>query len=203
MLIRLSWSMGDPKFSTEAHEVVAGCSNNAFFPDTLPLVTALVDKLKDFDESRFKAPNGGEEDTRIKNRDRKAVELALKKLGWHVLMVAGEDEIKLGSTGFKKAKKPTPVGILPAPVNFMVKPGPCKGSVRITQKKVAGAGSYQLDFTRGSNITSETLWEVVPSRATTLVVEGLVSGDLYSFRRVGIGANPIRVYSEVISTYVL
>jgi hypothetical protein len=112
------------------------------------------------------------------------------------------DEAILSTSGFDLASKPMPVGVLPKPENFAVKPGDSKGSMKLSVKAIEGAKSYLYEYTKAP-ATEQSLWTGVPASRSSVIIDDLSSGSLYSFRAVGVGADPTRVYTDEITSYVL
>jgi hypothetical protein len=191
----------DHGLHTDASHIRHNMTDNDNFPDPVPT----IDKLgKDLDEYSAALDNMGKgmNATLVKNEKRKNLEETLTLLGHYVETVANGNEIIAESSGFKLKAKPSPVGILPKPVNFKVVPAPVKGSVKVSVNRIHGAKTYRFEYKLSANVTDNRWMDVVHPQSSA-VISDLISGQEYLFRAVAIGSNPTRVYSDVISSFVL
>ena len=158
--------------------------------------------LDAFDAALTNLGKGGKDATVVKNRCRATLEALLTDLGLFVQLHSKGDEAKLLTTGYDLASKPTPVGILPKPLNFKVTPGEARGSVKVSMNAIDGANSYQYEYTKAP-LLQESIWTPVSVPRVSVVIDDLISRSEYYFRGVGTGANPTKVYSNEISSFVL
>ncbi|MBV5282980.1 MAG: fibronectin type III domain-containing protein [Paludibacter sp.] len=106
------------------------------------------------------------------------------------------------STGYDVNKKWSKVGPLSKPTNFKLKQGSNKGSIYLVCDPIAGASIYEVEYTEGIP-TPNSLWMKQTSTRRKITIDGLISGKQYTFRMAGGGSHPSRIWSEVISSYVL
>ena len=98
---------------------------------------------------------------------------------------SGGDEAKILSTGFAVRAAGSPVGALPAPIDFLATFGDNPGEVDVTWSAVKGAKSYIVEVREN---VAGTAWGgarvVTKSRAT---IDGLTTGKTYAFRVRAVG----------------
>jgi hypothetical protein len=191
----------DAALLVKASYIVTSLTNNPHFVNPVPPLTSVQTAIDAFDEA---LTNGkpGKEGTIIKRDCRATLETLLGDLALFVQLSSKGDEAILSTSGFDLASKPMPVGVLPKPENFAVKPGDSKGSVKLSMKAIDGAKSYLYEYTKAP-ATEQSIWTAIPVSRSFVVVDDLTSGSQYSFRAVGIGADPTKVYSDEITSYVL
>lgn len=112
------------------------------------------------------------------------------------------DEAIILSSGFDVNKKPKTVGVLDKPVNFVVKPGKNRGSINASCDKVESANFYELEFTE-TPVTASSIWRQRSFTKSKGDIDGFTSGVEYAFRMCGAGSNPTRVWSDIITSFVL
>jgi len=163
--------LGNANFTTPAPTAVA-------FD---PLVAAFDAKLEAFDQAQAAARTA----TLEKDAARAALEAGLTERGDYIQQASGGDEGKILSAGFEVRALPTPVGPLPAPVDFLPSMGALQGQMSCAWKPVKGAKSYLLEW---HEHTVTTGWsQAFPTKAK-FSVTGLLSGKTYIFRVAAIGA---------------
>jgi len=122
----------------------------------------------------------------------------LKRLSLYVKLTALDDAEALASSGFSLGKTPEPIGVLAKPQNFVVEAVQV-GTVKLIIKAISGANSYQFESRKKGTET----WDVKVDTKSKVTFIGLESGMQYEFRVTGIGTAPQRVYSDVLSSFVL
>lgn len=108
----------------------------------------------------------------------------------------------LASSGFElQSASNASIGKLAKPENFKaVAEG--KGNVKLSLKKLYGAKIYVYEYTMAPH--SETsIWQRLASSRSNTTVTGLQSGKEYAFRVYGVGSDPSRTSSDVITSFVL
>ncbi len=191
----------DQSFLVEAGQIKFSMINNANFPSPVPTMKEVQDDTDEFSNALDNMGNGANT-TLVKNEKRKKLESTLKRLGLYVETVADGNEIIAESSGFKLRNKPSPVGILPKPANFKVLPALGKGSVKLSIDKIYGAKTYQFEYKPSSDATNNT-WAIAADSQSSLILNNLLSGQEYTFRVVGVGSNPTRIYSDEVSSFIL
>jgi hypothetical protein len=194
-------TLADAALLVKASYIVASMTNNPHFVNPVPPLTNLQTAIDAFDDALTNTKTS-KEATIIKRNCREALENVLTDLGLFVQLVSKGDEAILASSGYDVASKPMPVGVLPKPENFMAKQGDSRGSIKLSMKAIDGARSYVYEYTNAP-VTEQSTWTPVNTPRANVVVDDLTSGSQYSFRAVAIGADPTRVYSDEITSYVL
>jgi hypothetical protein len=192
---------GNDALDNKAREIVQGMTGNPHFPTPVPALADVQTALTIYQDALSQASKGGTEKTAIKNQRRRELETLLKRLGSYVEDTAQGNDVMLISSGFDLAKLREPVGILQKPAKVKVISGPVPGSVKILAESVAGAESYLFEYTLVPP-TEATVWNKEVSTSRTFTITNLLRGKEYIFRVAGVGAHPMRVYSDTVSMYV-
>ena len=188
----------DAELDQKANFIISSMTGNAAFPDPVPDIVSITTANQEYITARRDAETGDHEKVAVKNQKRKALEDLLGKLGLYVEANGNNDEAILISSGFSLKKEREPVGILPKPTGFSVHATE-KGMIQLDLNAIKGAESYLYEY----RSLGEANWTVRISTKSDLLLTGLESGKQYEFRVAGIGANPERVYSDVLQSYVL
>jgi hypothetical protein len=190
----------DAGLLVEAAQIITSMTGNAYFPNPVPPLSEVEDAYDAYKEAI--AATSGKEATMTKNKTRAVLERLLGELALYVQLNSKGDEVVLGSTAFRMVSKRVPVGVLPKPSNFTAVPGDMRGSIKLSLKSIDGANSYVYEYTTAPS-TPTSNWETIITPRASTVVDDLTSGQKYTFRAVAVGANPTRIYSDEISSYVL
>ena len=188
----------DAELDQKANFIIGSMTDNAAFTDPIPDIATVTTANEEYITARRDAETGDHEKVAIKNQKRKVLEDLLGKLGLYIEANGNNDEAILISSGFSLKKEREPVGILPKPAGFNAHATE-KGMIRLDVHAIKGAESYLFEY----RITGATNWTVRISTKSELLLTGLESGGQYEFRVAGIGANPERVYSDALQSYVL
>lgn len=166
---------------------------------SLPSFQEMVDK---YELLVKKAVDGTKQDTVQKNAQREIVEFNLKQLAYDVQTISGGDEAIILSAGFEVAKKPTAVGPLEQATGLSVKTGSNKGTVSLSCNIVDQASFYEFEYT-SAPVTPESIWQKHTSTKHRMEIVGLTSGKQYTFRVSGAGADPLRKWSDEVTTFIV
>ena len=192
----------DAELEQKAQHIVQSLTGNAAFPNPTPALADVQTAISKYAAALANAIDGSKQDTAIKKQSRDDLEGLLHDLALYVQLTGKDDAAVILSSGFDIAKTPTPVGVLPKPDGFSVNPSASKGSVDLYVNASNGAKSYQYEYT-DSPVTPTGVWHVITDTATAITVNNLQSGKEYAFRVAGIGSDPTRVYSDVVTSFVL
>lgn len=188
----------DADLEQKAELIISSLKDNTHYPTPSPPLTELQAATDAFDLAITKAKEGGKVEKLERDNKRKELVDLLRKLALYVQMEGDGDDVALATSGFSLSKAPQPVGILPKPQRFTVVPK-TPGIVTLTLKTIYGAKTYQYEY----RPKGEEKWLVQAETKPTLLLTNLESGIEYEFRVTGIGSNPQRIYSDVISSFVL
>ena len=177
-------------------------TGNVNYPTPVPTLADIRTANDAYITSLARVENGSREDTVIKNTNRASLEVMLKALATYVQTASNGEEAIILSSGFDVNKKPTTVGTLSKPENITVKQGANKGSVILNCDVVDSAQFYEFEYTNFPAVT-DSLWIQKTSTKRNLLVDGLTSGKQYAFRVAAAGSNPSRIWSEIITSFVL
>jgi hypothetical protein len=192
----------DSALSSKTWHVIEKMTNNANFPDPLPSLEELENKVSAFDKALGKVQNGTKEDTYFKNELRVEFEKMMKNEGMYVQVASNGNVGIMLSSGFDVSKEPEFVGPLEKPTGLTVKPGRNNGSVEISCDKVNHAVFYEYLLTKFP-ITPSSIWEKLVSTKGKLLIENLEQGAQYGFKVAGGGSDPSRNWSDQVNSYIL
>jgi hypothetical protein len=185
----------------KAREIIQGLTGNVNFASPEPPLADLEAALLAYQDALAQASKGGMERTAVKNERRKELEVLLKRLAVYVEDIARGNEAALLSSGFDLAKVPEPIGILARPAKVKVSSGPVPGSVKVIADGVPGADAYLFECTPAPH-SEASVWDKQAGTARTFIFTNLIRAREYTFRVAGVGANPMRVYSDAVSIIV-
>ncbi len=190
----------DDVLDTKANTIIADMTGNVNYPTPVPDLPTVQAALDAYEVALADAKNGGLEKTALKDAKRAVLETLLKQLGAYVQANCKNDLSILLSSGYSAAKPSAPVGQLAKPTNVIVENGPNIGTMKVSLDKITGARSYLFEYTTAPLVPSP-LWTVKAATARTYLIAGLTSGQQYAFRVAGVGADPVVVYSDVITRF--
>ncbi|MGB4774748.1 MAG: fibronectin type III domain-containing protein [Daejeonella sp.] len=201
-LINISFKdLSDENLLVKAGQIESNMTGNVNFPDPDPGLDELGTCKEEYSEALDNLGKGTGS-TLVKDAKRKKLEKVLRNLGLYIERIADGDEIIAETSGFTLSAKRDRVGILEKGSNLKAVPGPGKGSVKLSVNKIHGAKTYLFEYKLSSDMTNDN-WKVVVASQKTVIINGLISGQEYTFRVAGAGANPTRVYSDEIRSFVL
>lgn len=89
----------------------------------------------------------------------------------------------------------SPIGELPAPLDFLATMGDLEGEIDLTWDPVRGAKVYMIECKPHNDAG---VWELVrPVTDSKATIEELVSGDVYAFRVAAVGTAGQGPWSDV------
>jgi hypothetical protein len=192
----------DEALGTKTNNILDKVEVNPVFQPAQPIIQELRAANTNYINALGKVEGGSKKDTVIKNNCRKVVETLLKKLAGAVQTISDGDEAIILSSGMDVNKKPSTVGKLAKPDNLTVKPGGNKGSVIMMCDVVEYADYYEFEHTE-LPVTSNSVWIKDTIKKRKYEKTGLGSGKEYAFRVAGAATDPSRVYSDIITSYIL
>ncbi len=189
----------DTELETKARFIVESMSDNPNFTTPVPTLAEITNSINAYTGALRDAEAGGKATIARKNEERKKLEDLLTKLSLYVEAYANSNEVILLSSGFSLVKPQTPVGMLAKPHVFSANAAEI-GAVHLKLEMIHGADSYQYEYRLANG---DRVWFIETATKSNLKIKGLQSGQKYEFRVAGIGAHPDRIYSDIISTFVL
>ena len=178
----------DSELATFCDAHVAAMAGNADFSTPDPTAAAFATTLTAFNTALTEAEQAqaaAQQKTAVKDAARADLEGALNGRRNYVDTKSGGDEAKILSTGFGVRAAATPIGALPAPIDFLATFGDNPGEVDLTWSAVKGAKSYIVEVREN---VAGTAWGGAKvgtkSRAT---IDGLTTGKTYAFRVRAVG----------------
>lgn len=188
----------DAELEQKAELIAYSMKDNANFPNPNVSIESLEQATTEFSGAITKAKEGGKVDKEAKHTKRKALIEMLNNLALYVQMQGNGNSEVLASSGYSLSKAREHIGVLPKPENFSVKPE-TPGMVKLKLKAIKGANSYRYEY----KLVEEEKWTAKVHTKSTLELDGLISGKKYQFRVAGVGTEEKRVYSDIISSFVL
>ena len=192
----------DADFEVKAKFIATSMTDaTMYFPTPIPSITDVALKITVYSNALANAEGGSLQDTLLKNEARTNLQTLLYQLSLYVEQKSEGDPVKIAASGFDYNKEPVPVGMLPKPSSFKVD---CtmKGAIKLSIRAIKGSDMYQYEYKPTAGVP-EIPWTVTTStRSRTLITE-LESGKEYVFRVVALGTNPMRNYSDEITSFVL
>lgn len=190
----------DDELGGFAHVIVERMTDNVNFPNPTPPLVDVSAAVAAYEIALANAGDGGKQKTAFKNEKRAILIDMLNSLALYVQANCKNDLSILLSSGFNARKEPSPVGMLPRPENFKIENGPIPGSMMLRVDRISGANGYLFEYAPFP-VTDETRWVVNAVPGRSFMISGLTGGIKYSFRVAGMGAYPIKVYSDMLSRY--
>ena len=188
----------DAELEQKAELILNSMEGNSFFETPFVKLSELDTAIKAFDLAIIKAKDGGKVEMLERNNRRKELTALLDKLALYVQLMGEGNDVALVSSGFSLSKTPNPIGVLPKPQGFTVT-AKNPGTITLKLKAVHGAKSYQYEYRK----KGDSGWIIVADTKHMLTLTTLESGVGYEFRVTGIGANTQRVYSDILSSFIL
>ena len=192
------YKLSDASLQVKTEHIITCLTNNEYFTTPSPPLAEVKAALQTFVDATAIAQNRSKYDVLIKNNKRDMLLLLLKNLSLYVQLEGSENEMALASSGFSIQKAAEPVGILAKPQNFKLIPMH-PGAIKASIDKVYGAKMYLYEY----RVKGETLWQNITDTRTTVLFSNLNKVTEYEFRAVALGANPERVYTDVLTSAIL
>ena len=192
----------DARLYTRANHILDKMYGNPHFVDLQPLLISMREATTTYIATLAKTQSGSKEATALKNQAREALIVLLKQIAGRVQTISDGDRNIILSSGYDVNKKWSKVGPLSKPTNFKLKQGNNKGSIYLVCDPIAGASIYEVGYTEGIP-TPNSIWMKQTSTRRKITIDGLISGKQYTFRMAGGGSHLSRIWSEVLSSYVL
>lgn len=191
----------DDDLDTKSQVIINSLTGNVDFPNPVPSLAEVTASRNAYVAALTANETGGKQETLRKNLARKDLEKLLGLLGLYVQANCKDSELIALSSGFEIQKSRAPIGILAKPSNFKIENGPLAGSLQASVDKVEGAKSYLFEITK-TPVTDESIWKTESSTTKTFLFEDLTAGTQYAIRVTGVGANPKKVYSDILFKFV-
>lgn len=189
---------------TKATSIVQSMTGNtAFATPNPPLsdITDLSDKLALKLANQKTALKDYQTKTNEVQVAREDLEYALERERSYVEITSDGDKTKILSSGFDVKQDATPVGILPAPINVLLKQGGSDGELIATWKRVKGARSYVVE--QSFEVGDSTNWSIIAVvTKAKCFLSGMESGTRCWIRVAAINAAGQGSYSDLATKTV-
>lgn len=197
-------SYRDSKLHVFALSILTKMTRNPnFLPPYTPSLTDLSTAITNYWKALVASNGnfGGKAQTIAKDEARKALRTLMKDLGLYVDRVANGNKAIILSSGFK-VRKPTPTGPLPTPKKLKISDRQ-RSKIKLKVDAVKGTRIYQWEYIPTSDL-STGIWTEVKTTKSSVTIEGLQSGQQYTFRVVALGKNQqVKNYSHTVTSYIL
>lgn len=178
------------------HVVLKAMTGNAAFPNPEPTMAALEAACDELNAANVAALDRGRMACARKRAAIKVLDQVLSRLAAHVNSVCAGDIVKLGSSGFPLASRPSPISELPRPNAFRAARTQFSDRLELRWESVPGALIYEVEMAeRGASAESAWLRAGLTSKPR-LLVEHLKPGRSYTFRVCAVGAHVQSPYSQ-------
>lgn len=189
---------------TKANSIVQSMTGNpAFTTPNPPLsdITTYADKLGIKLANQKTALKAYQKATTEVQVAREDLEYALERERSYVETTSEGDKTKILSSGFDVRQDAAPIGILPAPVNVLLKQGGSDGELIATWKRVKGARSYMVE--QSFEVGDSANWAImaVVTKAKCFL-SGMDSGTRCWIRVAAINAAGQGSYSDLATKTV-
>jgi hypothetical protein len=192
----------DMELSVTGTNITDCMTGNPHFETPIPPLADVKATIVSYNASLAKAEKGSQDDRLVKNSWRSTLENQLQNLGLYVQLISKGDSLIISSSGFYVNRKPSAVGPLAKPENVIIKMGDNPGSVWMSCDTIVSAVFYEFDY---AEVTPNGIYNWIHKTCTKrkLLIEGLTSGKQYIFRVAGAGSDPSRIWSNLITTFVI
>jgi hypothetical protein len=177
----ISWisTDSDPMFINDISVILLAMTNNvAIYPSPTPTVAAIQTALNNFSAGVAATADGGPSATSKKNNLRLILTGLVRQLASYVVVACKGDMTNLILSGFPTQKPGrSPIGVLPAPQNLIVKHGKMSGNLDAKVNPVFGAATYNWTCTAA---TAGAVPITGQSTAANFTFSGLTPGATYT-----------------------
>jgi hypothetical protein len=158
--------------------------NTDIYVTPVPTLSDVFVAKTNFSDALGACADGGPTATTNKNNKRQVLAGLLRQLASYVQVACLGDLMNLQLSGFP-IQKPSrsPIGVLPAPQNLTVAPGPLTGQLVATANPVFGAATYN--------------WTLTPATPGATVVTGQSTGASFTFA----GLTPGVIYAIAVNAF--
>jgi|ERR1035437_6907225 hypothetical protein len=194
----------DSELKVKSSTITASLGRNPYFTTLSENVTLINTKIEVFDGYLSRMAEGNKQVTAQKNVARLDLVDTLCDTGRLVQNISKGDEVMILSSGYDMTRKasPAPVDVLNQPLNLSVKPGKVSGSLEVDWDSVDRARSYEVRYLRLPK-TEDSVYSILTTPKHGVVIENLIPGQQYAIEVAGVGADPRRVWSFTITSFVL
>lgn len=192
--------LNDSKFILKCQEISGAMVDSIYFKDPTPATPEVVDAIGAFSDAVTAAASGDRFKVAEKNRLRKVLEDMMLQWGGYVTMVAAGDKTKLLASAYDVVSDGESQDIT-APQSVKILSGPNSGDVIIKISGVKGKKMYGYEYTLDP-LSENSVWVQAHNTKVKHLFEGLQPGKKYWFRIAVIGTGGVKVYSDVVSSFV-
>ncbi|KAA9038539.1 hypothetical protein FW778_13345 [Ginsengibacter hankyongi] len=187
----------DVMLQKKSSDILAGVTNNSYFPAPNPPVVDMGTLIADFRTAITDCKDGDRLKIAIKKQKREAVITALQLWAPYVMAQAAGDEVIAKSSNFDIRKTASPKPPIENPENFSVVAGANPLELFARTNRVLGAIGYNFQYATDEMMALDN-WQVITTTTTKCTIPNLVSGTVYNCRVAAIGPRNQIMYSVII-----
>jgi len=191
----------DDELGIEAIHIIDKMTGNINFSKPNPTIEAVVAAKDDFIKALAACRDGGRKLIMAKNQAREILLGLLRALGIYVQANCNNDLNIALSSGFKTKKEKESQVVLSKPRNLKVEAGPFSASAKLSVDPVKGAYIYLYEWALAP-VNAQTVWDYDLGK-TSIIISNLVQGKEYAFRVAGKGAPESKVFSDIITRFIV
>ena len=188
----------DAKLVNESRTRSSKMRANPVYQTLEPDLTALDATCDNFESLVERAKDRTITVVAEKNSARIDLENLLASIGLKVQDLSKGDDLVILNSGYKLRRKSEPVGMLPRPENVIAVPGIRIGTIDVSWNVVPGSFMYEVQFCLEPP-TENTVWQYLTCSKHYVTIENLPKKATVYIRIAAAGADPRRVWSDVIS----
>jgi hypothetical protein len=147
------------------------------------------------------AQNGTSTDVLAKNLAKTTLTDQMREIAMEVNKQAGDDLIKLQSSGFILARGKSKVGTLPKPTGFKVSTGANSGDLLMNVDANMDTTTYNFYTAPVPAPANINDWRLTPSTTHRKNISGFTPGTQYAVRCAYLGTDPTLVFSDTVQIY--
>ena len=206
-----------------ARWIVSCIDGNPNFPDPQPDIAEVASATDALDVAAQQALRGGTDKTTVKQLAAIQLNELMSRLQDYVQVASGGDPVIIESSGMETRKERTPAIVLGAVQNAEAQVGGNAGEISLNWDRLQGAVIYVIemqpplllhnaqlpqsisadgtDDVLSTNRPIEQQWiQIDTVTKTKLLVKGLITGQVYSFRIAGVNAAGQGNFSQTVSS---
>ncbi|MGB1319240.1 MAG: fibronectin type III domain-containing protein, partial [Flavobacteriales bacterium] len=207
----------------KSRTIVANMTGNTNFPEIPPAIdlAVITESTNDLEKAAQEAAKGGTDKTLIKNVAEDRLNDLMSQLADYVQMASAGDPVIIESSGMDVRNTATPPQLLGAVTDPTAKVAGNPGEINVGWNKLTGAKSYVVEMLvtikdgtvidplpdpggKGDVITEAEKgaeWMRIDTvTKSKLLVQGLQTGIVYSFRVAGINGAGQGDYSQIVTS---
>ncbi|TJY64471.1 hypothetical protein FAZ19_14835 [Sphingobacterium alkalisoli] len=184
-----------------AEQILTSMGKNVdIFETPDPSLDKLQHALNEFRQAVSDASYRDKRAMLVRGQKQVVLQDIIRLLSFYVSKIAKGNESIILAAGFIPSKEPQPVGATPKAENLMAIPEIGTNQIKLRVKPWKSARMYQFEYRKKEE---QGDWEIYFSVKSRCTIENLERFAEYEFRVAYVAADPARIYSDVVSCYVV